>query len=216
MTHKKIIEKELHGFNIRLNKSPPDIVFRKKEKGGINFQHTLKEKPVNIDLETVQTVLKEYRIHNADITLREDITVDDFIDVIEGNIVYMPCIFVLNKIDAISMEELELLSHVPHYVPISAKDEWNFDELLEMVWEYCKMIRIYTKPQGQIPDYNNPVILHERAPTLGVFCDRLHRGIRTQFKFAWVWGSSVKHQPQKVGLAHVLDDEDIVQIVKKI
>ena len=32
---------------------------------------------------------------------------------------------------------------VPHYVPISAKDEWNFDELLEKVWEYAKMIRMY-------------------------------------------------------------------------
>ncbi len=31
---------------------------------------------------------------------------------------------------------------VPHYVPISAKDEWNFDELLEKIWEYAKMIRM--------------------------------------------------------------------------
>lgn len=33
---------------------------------------------------------------------------------------------------------------------------------------------------------------------------------------ALVWGSSVKHQPQKVGLEHVLSDEDVVQIVKKV
>jgi len=30
-----------------------------------------------------------------------------------------------------------------------------------------------------------------------------------------VWGSSVKHQPQRCGLNHELADEDIVQIVKK-
>lgn len=30
-----------------------------------------------------------------------------------------------------------------------------------------------------------------------------------------VWGSSVKHQPQKVGKEHVLNDEDVVQLVKK-
>ena len=32
---------------------------------------------------------------------------------------------------------------------------------------------------------------------------------------ALVWGSSVKHQPQKVGKDHVLQDEDVVQVVKK-
>lgn len=30
-----------------------------------------------------------------------------------------------------------------------------------------------------------------------------------------VWGSSVKHNPQKVGREHVLKDEDVVQIIKK-
>jgi ribosome-interacting GTPase 1 len=29
-----------------------------------------------------------------------------------------------------------------------------------------------------------------------------------------VWGASVRHQPQRVGKDHVLEDEDVVQIVK--
>ena len=32
---------------------------------------------------------------------------------------------------------------------------------------------------------------------------------------AVVWGSSVKHNPQRVGKDHVLNDEDILQLVKK-
>lgn len=35
MMHKKIIEHELEGFGIRLNGSPPDIDFKRKDKGGI-------------------------------------------------------------------------------------------------------------------------------------------------------------------------------------
>ena len=49
-------------------------------------------------------------------------------------------VYVLNKIDAISIEELDLLDRVPHYVPISAKDEWNLDELMAKIWEYLNLI----------------------------------------------------------------------------
>lgn len=37
-THKILIERELDGFGIRLNQEPPRITFRRKEKGGINYQ----------------------------------------------------------------------------------------------------------------------------------------------------------------------------------
>lgn len=38
------------------------------------------------------------------------------------------CLYVLNKIDAISIEELDLLYRIPDSVPISAKDWLNIDE----------------------------------------------------------------------------------------
>lgn len=38
-----------------------------------------------LDAETVKSILAEYKIHNADITLRSDVTADDLIDVVEGN-----------------------------------------------------------------------------------------------------------------------------------
>lgn len=31
-----------------------------------------------------------------------------------------------------------------------------------------------------------------------------------------MWGTSAKHKGQKVGKDHVLEDEDIVQVVKKV
>jgi ribosome-interacting GTPase 1 len=94
---------------------------------------------------------------------------------------------------------------------------WNLEELMEEIWHRCHMIRIYTKPQGQMPDYDDPVILHSSGdPTIEEFCNRLHKGIMSEFNFAWVWGKSAKHQPQRCGKEHQLCDEDIVQIVKKI
>jgi len=214
LQHKKIIEKELEGFGMRLNKSPPNIVFKKKEKGGLNLQTMVAQSELDIDL--VKTILSEYRIHNADITLRCDATADDLIDVVEGNRSYIPCIYLLNKIDQISIEELDIICDIPHCVPISAHHKWNYDSLLEKLWEYLKLVRIYTKPKGQLPDYESPVVLQTDHCTLEDFCNKIHRTILKEFKYALVWGSSVKHQPQKVGKDHQLNDEDVVQIVKKI
>ncbi len=58
---------------------------------------------------------------------------------------YIPAVYVLNKIDTITIQELDLLSKVPHYVPVCADKEWNFDDLLEKIWSYLNMFRMYAR-----------------------------------------------------------------------
>ena len=41
LVDKKVIETELEGFGIRINKQPPNIVFKKKDKGGIAITSTV-------------------------------------------------------------------------------------------------------------------------------------------------------------------------------
>ena len=53
ISHKKLIEHELEGFGIRLNKQPPQISFRKKEKGGITFTSSIQN--ARLDLEGEDT-----------------------------------------------------------------------------------------------------------------------------------------------------------------
>jgi len=216
LTHKKIIEAELHSFGIRINQTPPDIKIVKKDKGGIGYQETVvQSKGMNADV--ARLVCKEYKISCAEIILRENVTVDQFIDVIEDNRSYIPVLYVFNKIDSLTIEELDILDEMPNYVPISSQHEWNLEELMEEIWNRCNMLRIYTKPKGQIPDYEEPVILHsEGNPTIEQFCNRLHKGLIAQFSHAFVWGRSAKHQPQRCGKDHILMDEDIVQICKKV
>lgn len=213
LDEKKIIETELEGFGIRLNKKPPALTVIKKEKGGINYQPLVPQ--TSIDLDVVRAALAEYKIFNADVRVNCDATLDDLVDVIEGNRAYIPAIYVLNKIDQISIEELDILYQIPKCVPISARDEWNFDILLRKVWKILDLIRVYTKPKGLIPDYNEPVIMKRNNSTIELFCLKLHKSLLAQLKYALVWGTSVKHTPQKVGREHVLCDEDIIQLVKK-
>ena len=219
LTHRKLIEHELFGMGIRLNKEPPKITFKKKDKGGVAFTPNNNGDTTFLDTETVTNILKEYNITHADVKLHEDATDEDLIDVIEGltgmERVYVPAVYAINKVDQITVEELELLSKMKHYVPISANKEWNLDGLLETIWDYLDMVRIYTKPRGTTPDYADPVVLPRKACTVEDFCNRLHKGIIRSFKTALVWGLSAKHRPQKVGKEHVLEDEDVVQIVKK-
>lgn len=97
---KKIIESELEGFGIRLNKKPPNITVRKKEKGGASNDYTGPGKNLlcsgiaitstvpltNIDQDEIKAILSEYKLSNVDVAIREpNCTIDDLVDVIEGN-----------------------------------------------------------------------------------------------------------------------------------
>lgn len=93
---KAIIEQELEGFGIRLNKKPPAISIKKKDKGGIAITNT--QPLTNLDQEGIKAVLQEYKMANCDVHIRCDPTLDEFIDVVEGGRVYIPAVYVLNKI----------------------------------------------------------------------------------------------------------------------
>jgi len=213
---KRKIEYELEGFGMRLNKKPPNIVFAKREKGGMGISCAPGVELKDCDEEAIQGVLKEYRFLNCTMRINCNASIDEIIDVIEGGRKYVPCLYVMNKIDQITIEELDIIAEVPHHVPICAHHEWNLDGLADMIWKYMDLLRIYTKPKGQIPDYSSPVILPSEKNTVEEFCLRIHKSLLAQFKFALIWGASAKHNPQRVGKEHRLMDEDVVQIIKKI
>ncbi len=113
--------------------------FKRKDKGGISFTSTVT--PTHLDLETVKAICGEYKIHNADISLRFDATADDLIDVIEGNRIYMPCIYVVNKVDQITIEELHVLDRLPHYCPV----RWGTTNHVCTSWKHLQI------PPGSLP-----------------------------------------------------------------
>lgn len=54
----------------------------------------------------------------------------------------MAQVTVLNKIDGISIEELDLLYKIPNSVPISSREWLNIDELLETMWDKLDLVRV--------------------------------------------------------------------------
>ncbi|XP_062031160.1 developmentally-regulated GTP-binding protein 2-like [Lepus europaeus] len=249
---RSLLEKELESVGIRLNKHKPNIYFKPKKGGGISFNSTVTLTQCSEKL--VQLILHEYKIFNAEVLFREDCSPDEFIDVIVGNRVYMPCLYVYNKIDQISMEEVDRLARKPNSVVISCGMKLNLDYLLEMLWEYLALTCIYTKKRGQRPDFTDAIILRKGASVEHV-CYRIHRSLASQFKYAPRVGKCGQEAggghapsvvclsrarqthaspeadvaslptpararapstaPQRVGLSHTVEHEDVIQIVKK-
>lgn len=114
--HRDLLEKELESVGIRLNRQKPNIYFKQKKGGGLSFNSTCPITKCNEKM--VQTILHSFKIFNAEVLFREDSTIDEFIDVVTANRVYLPCIYVYNKIDQISIEEVNRLAHLPHSVVV--------------------------------------------------------------------------------------------------
>lgn len=73
------------------------------------------------------------------------------------------------------------------------------------------MLLNYTR-QGVEPDFSEALIVRNNSSIEDV-CDQVHRTLKETFKYALVWGASAKHIPQRVGLGHMVSDEDVVSIV---
>jgi len=180
-----------------------------EELGSIQHSHLL-----IVMKKMVRTILAEYKIHNAEVLFREDATMDQFIDVISANRIYLPCIYAYNKIDQISLEEVDRLARGKHNVVISCEMKLNLDYLLVCLWEHLNLLRVYTKKPGQPPDFSDGIIMRNGVSVKHT-CHAIHRTLVNDCKYALVWGTSTKFNPQRVGLTHIMHDEDVIQIVKK-
>eukprot|EP00118_Oscarella_pearsei_P026940 m.310586 g.310586 ORF g.310586 m.310586 type:complete len:365 (+) comp52844_c0_seq1:34-1128(+) len=209
---KALLQKELESLGLRLNKPKPNIYFKVKKSGGVAFNVMCTV--THVDEKLVQMICHEYKIFHAEVLFRADCTADDLIDVICGNRVYVKCIYCYNKIDCVSLEEVDRLARQDHSVVMSCALNLNLDYLLEEIWNHLALIRIYTKKPGQKPDFDDFLILR-RSATIEHVCHAVHRTIASSFRYAIVWGTSTKYNPQRVGISHQVQDEDVVQVVKK-
>ncbi|MBI5159108.1 GTP-binding protein [Candidatus Micrarchaeota archaeon] len=209
-----MLRKELEMMGIRLDKKHPNIVITRKSKGGTTITSTVKR--TKLEDRMVIDVLNVYGIHNADVIFREDASVDDLIDVLVENRVYIPTLTVLNKIDLVNKEYLEEVSKRigPGFIPIAADSGFNCEKVKQAIYEKLEFIRVYMRKRSGEIDYKEPLIMRSNS-TVADVCDRIHRDWKKEFKYAQVWGKSAKFGGQKVGLEHKMQDEDVLTIAKK-
>ncbi|WP_129115014.1 OBG GTPase family GTP-binding protein [Halegenticoccus tardaugens] len=213
------LRRELYENKIRLDAEPPSLTITKKGKGGITVTTS---DDVELDEGTIKDVLREYGYVNAEVTVRGNPSIDELIDGVMDNRVYLPSIVAVNKADLIDRdylptvyENLREIGLDPEAVTfISAEKEKGLDGLKERVWEALGLIRVYMDKPGRGVDYEEPLILTE-GDTVGDACEKLGANLDERFRFARVTGPSAKHDEQQVGKDHALADEDVLRIVAR-
>lgn len=125
---------------------------------------------------------------------------------------YIKCIYVYNKIDSVSLDFLDKLAREPNTVVMSCELDLGIQDVVDRCWDELRLMRIYTKRKGIEPDFSEALIVRHNS-TIEDVCDAIHRTLKESFKYALVWGASARHIPQRVGLSHVVSDEDVVSIV---
>ena len=195
-----VLFRELYNAGIRLNQKKPDVVITHSDHGGILVKPTLKL--TKIDVDTIKDMTSAYGHVNATVVVREDIDVEQMLDVLAGNRVYIKAVMAINKVDLAKPGQLEAVL------------EMHKQYRCVPLYDTIDMIRIYLKPQGQEADMDIPLIV-KRGNTVGDVCELIHRDFRNNFRYAMVWGKSAKFPGQTVGMDHVVADEDVVCIIVK-
>ncbi|MDM7275058.1 MAG: TGS domain-containing protein [Thermoprotei archaeon] len=192
------------------------LVKIKKSRGVEGVRVVGRGRLVDSTEEDLRRLLAGYRIYNAIIEVEGEVSLDDVEASILTSRVYKPTIVLLNKADiaenvAEALEEVSRIvpKDVP-VIPVSAASGRGLEGLGELVFKMLDIIRVYTKSPNKEPD-PRPLVV-KRGTTVIEVAEIVHERLAGGFKYAKVWGRSVKFPGQRVGSDHVVEDGDIVEI----
>ena len=215
--HLPIIIRELEQSAIRINRRPKDIAVYHTDRGGVDVQVTKKQ--THLTPEEIGEIVKQFKINNASVVVRDDITADDLVDHLSGNRVYIPAVALVNKVDLVLPEEYKrieawLAKEGFPAIAIAAAKGYGIDKAKDFIFDNLHFMRVYLKPRGGEADLVEPLIVKQDTD-IGMVCDMLHREFRKKFRYAQVTGPSAKFPGQTLGIDHKLKDGDILTIITR-
>ncbi len=86
------------------------------------------------------------------------------------------------------------------------------ENISELIWKKLNIIKVFTKQPGKKPDF--PPITFKKGATVRSVAERIHKDFIKKFRrtSARVFGPSARFPGQRVGLDHILEDDDIVEL----
>lgn len=163
-------------------------------------------------------LLNSYRIYHAIVKIYGDATLDDVEKAIFERTSFKRALFVLNKVDLVSAPRAEALAkRIVEALPdsdavvVSALKGYRINEIPRKIFRLSGVIRVYTKEPNQQKPSEIPLIL-KRGATIADAIMKIREEFLQYFKYARIWGPSAKFPGERVGLDHVLEDGDIIEI----
>ena len=187
------ITNSLEKTGIRINKKPPDVAVEKKLKGGIIIHSNIKQ---DLSKETIKEVAAELGLKNAEINIKEKLTIDKLIDSFSKSRVYVPAITVLNKIDL--TEDNTQYSDLDH--SISAEKGIGLEQLKKIIWEKLEFVSVFLVRPTENPDFNHPIVM-KKGQTLLNIAEKIGSDFAQDKKKAKIWGTGAKFAGQEVSLS---------------
>jgi ribosome-interacting GTPase 1 len=128
-------------------------------------------------------------------------------------------LWVANKSDcSAARDNFELLQEfLPRpWLALSAQTGEGTAEFARQAFEALEVIRIYTKPPGKKPDFEEPTILKKNATVLDAVT-AVHREFVSRLRYVRLWreGSDGEKAPPsgiKVDRDYLLADGDIIEV----
>jgi ribosome-interacting GTPase 1 len=207
-----LLERELRATGVRVDERRPDVAIESSGTGGVSV--AVQGKLTKMSESLVKDIMRVYDRNSARVVIREDITDEQLVDVLLGNRTYAPSLTVMNKIDLVNAGfTIALAARLPYkFIPISAEADVNITALKEEIFNRLDLVRIYMRRRTGETDFEEPLIVRRGSTVLEV-CDKVHRNMKDDFRYAQIWGKSVKFGGQRVGITHRLMDEDVLTIV---
>ncbi|MBI2066138.1 TGS domain-containing protein, partial [Candidatus Woesebacteria bacterium] len=164
----------------------------KKAGGGLIIHSNVKQ---GLAKETIKEVAMEFGVRNAEIRIKEKISLDRLIDAFSQSRVYLPALFIVNKIDESPHPHLE-----KDVLAISAETGEGIDELKEAIWDKLGLVRVYLVRPDDEPSYKNPVIA-KKGEVIRNVAVKIGSDFAEGKKLAKIWGPSARFPGQEVSLS---------------
>lgn len=184
----------------------------------LRFVKTVVKEPVFImngeiigaTAENIRRMLLDYGYRNVVVEFYGKATVDELEAYLNSNVIHLRSVILINKCDEKSVEGNFDFKGI-NFLQISVAKSINLDKIPEFIFSSSDKIRIFTKEPNEDKPSHKPLVVDKNTKVIEI-AEMIHKDLAKNFKYARVWGKSVKFQGEKVGPYHVPSDGDIIEI----